>query len=79
MADPEKQVHINESSGQQTPEAPSEHGVGETAPYIDPELEKRVLRKFDVWLLPQMMLLMLVSNLDRSNIGKLTWPPATSI
>ncbi|KAF2168368.1 hypothetical protein M409DRAFT_53058 [Zasmidium cellare ATCC 36951] len=45
----------------------SEHGEQEI--YIDPELEKRTLRKFDRWVLPQFMLLVLIAYLDRSNIG----------
>lgn len=37
--------------------------------YIDPVLEKRTLRKFDMYMMPQMMLLQIVSYLDRTNIG----------
>lgn len=69
MADLEKQVDVKESSSRRIPEASSEYGVGDSTPYIDPVLEKKVLRKFDKWLLPQMMLLVMVSFLDRSNIG----------
>ena len=39
-------------------------------PYIDPVLEKRVMRKFDYYVIPQMMLLVILAYLDRSNIGK---------
>jgi hypothetical protein len=67
MSDAEKHADAKDTSSQ---ECPINHGLGEAVPYIDPVLEKAVLRKFDKWLLPQMMLLMLVSNLDRSNIGK---------
>jgi hypothetical protein len=72
MSDIEKQVDVKDTSSQRTPDSPIDHGVGDAAPYIDPVLEKHVLQKFDRWLLPQMMLLMLISNLDRSNIGKTT-------
>ena len=80
MADVEKQVGVKESSGHRTPESdsPVEQAVGEAIPYIDPELEKKVLRKFDIWLLPQMMILVMISFLDRSNIGK-TISPAIQI
>ncbi|CAD6454357.1 d784c3a0-d163-423c-926f-9ec128be12a0 [Sclerotinia trifoliorum] len=37
--------------------------------YIDPEIEKRVVRKLDKRLIPLVMLLYLLSYLDRSNIG----------
>jgi hypothetical protein len=69
MTDIEKQADVKESPGHETPEGSSEHGVGDTIPYIDPVLEKQALRKFDKWLLPQMMLLVAISFLDRSNIG----------
>ncbi|KAI1434239.1 major facilitator superfamily domain-containing protein [Xylaria sp. CBS 124048] len=36
---------------------------------IDPELEKRVVRKIDLYLIPLVMSLYLVAFLDRSNIG----------
>lgn len=74
MADLEKQAHVKESS-QGPAEGTSEDGVGDVIPYIDPELEKKALRKFDKWLLPQMMLLVAISFLDRSNIG---WYSPTS-
>lgn len=65
MADLEKHESI-----QQVPTTSSKLDMGESVPYIDPVLEKKVLRKFDKYLLPQMMLLVLVSYLDRSNIGE---------
>jgi len=37
--------------------------------YIDPELEQRVMRKFDKFVLPQFAILVLIAYLDRSNIG----------
>lgn len=36
---------------------------------IDPELEKQALRRFDIFLLPQIAILIIISYLDRSNIG----------
>lgn len=51
------------------PLSDSEHGEQDI--HIDPELEKRVLGKFDKLVLPQFMLLVLIAYLDRSNIGKL--------
>lgn len=48
----------------------SDSEQGESDVYIDPELEKRTLRKFDKWVLPQFMLLVLIAYLDRSNIGE---------
>jgi hypothetical protein len=36
---------------------------------IDPVLERRVMRKFDMFVIPQMMLLVILAYLDRSNIG----------
>ena len=37
--------------------------------YVDSEIEKRALRKFDIFVLPQMAVLVLIAYLDRSNIG----------
>ncbi|KAL6354302.1 hypothetical protein LRP88_11628 [Fusarium phalaenopsidis] len=37
--------------------------------YIDPEAEKALLRKLDRWIVPPVMLLYLLSFLDRVNIG----------
>ena len=37
---------------------------------IDSELEKQTLRKFDIFLLPQLAILVIVAYLDRSNIGE---------
>lgn len=37
--------------------------------YIDPETEKRLLRKLDWRLIPWLCLLYLISFLDRTNIG----------
>ncbi|KAH6884407.1 major facilitator superfamily domain-containing protein [Thelonectria olida] len=37
--------------------------------YIDEEAEKKLLRKLDLWIVPPVMLLYLLSFLDRVNIG----------
>lgn len=37
--------------------------------YIDPEAEKRLMRKLDWRLIPWLCLLYLISFLDRTNIG----------
>lgn len=37
---------------------------------VDPELEKRSLRKFDIFLLPQLALVTIVAYLDRTNLGE---------
>lgn len=37
--------------------------------YIDPVAEKALLRKLDMWIVPPVMLLYLLSFLDRVNIG----------
>jgi len=37
--------------------------------YIDPAAEKALLRKLDMWIIPPVMLLYLLSFLDRVNIG----------
>ncbi len=50
-------------------------GVDETSShvadeiYIDPVMEKRVMSKFDRYMLPQFAVLLLISFLDRSNVG----------
>ncbi|EXJ85307.1 hypothetical protein A1O3_05982 [Capronia epimyces CBS 606.96] len=43
--------------------------LANTEIYIDPEMEKRVMRKFDYYMLPQFAVLPFVLFLDRSNIG----------
>lgn len=43
---------------------------------IDPEIERRCWRKFDVLVMPQLAILVTLGYLDRSNIGKLClFPP----
>ncbi|KAL4788191.1 major facilitator superfamily domain-containing protein [Aspergillus varians] len=53
---PEKEIE------QQVP--PDQHDI-----YIDPAAEKALLRKLDMWIVPPVMLLYLLSFLDRVNIG----------
>lgn len=56
------------------PEAPmSQILTAEVIPEIDPELERRTSRKFDIFLLPQIAILIICAYLDRTNIGK-SWP-----
>lgn len=38
--------------------------------YIDPVLEKEIMRKFDFFVLPQFAILNILSFLDRANVGK---------
>lgn len=37
---------------------------------VDKVLERKILRKFDKWVMPQMALLVLFGYLDRTNIGQ---------
>jgi hypothetical protein len=37
--------------------------------HIDPELERKVLKKFDMLVMPQFIIIILLAYLDRSNIG----------
>jgi hypothetical protein len=47
-----------------------EKGVGAmVAPQFSPEMQKRVLRKMDLRLIPMLALLYLLAFLDRGNIG----------
>jgi len=45
----------------------SEQGIAEV--FIDPNLEARVITKFDRFLMPQMALMVIIAYLDRSNLG----------
>lgn len=44
--------------------------VDDTVVELDPELERRTLRKFDKFLLPPLAIILLLAYLDRSNLGK---------
>jgi hypothetical protein len=50
-------------------ELSSRHGGNEHGKYIDKELEKKLLRKLDIRVIPILWCLFLVSFFDRSNIG----------
>jgi hypothetical protein len=43
---------------------------GGTEIYIDPVMEKRIIRKFDMLALPQYILIIVLAYLDRTNIGE---------
>jgi hypothetical protein len=45
--------------------------VNDTIIELDPELERRTLRKFDKFLLPPLAIILLLAYLDRSNLGML--------
>ncbi|KAL6854856.1 hypothetical protein ACO1O0_005987 [Amphichorda felina] len=45
------------------------HTVSDNDIYIDEAAEKKLLRKLDLWIVPPVMLLYLLSFLDRVNIG----------
>lgn len=38
--------------------------------HIDPDVQKRALRKFDFCILPQIMIISIIGYMDRSNMGK---------
>jgi hypothetical protein len=42
---------------------------GETEIFIDPVMEKRVIRKFDMFALTQYIVIIILAYLDRTNIG----------
>lgn len=44
--------------------------VNDTIIELDPELERRTLRKFDKYLLPPLGVILLLAYLDRSNLGQ---------
>lgn len=48
---------------------PDDSSDGNVTIFVDPELEKSALRKFDKWLLPAAFVFLLLSSLDRSNVG----------
>ncbi|RDL30983.1 Uncharacterized protein BP5553_09772 [Venustampulla echinocandica] len=59
------------SSGHAPTEIDGALEAADTSDYvlIDPLVEKRIIAKFDKFMMPQMALLMLMAYLDRSNIG----------
>ncbi|KAI0391634.1 major facilitator superfamily domain-containing protein [Xylariaceae sp. FL0594] len=64
MTDPEK-TPVTPTSGSFTDEAQPDA----TVITVDPERERRVLRKLDLYLAPAMTVIFLAAYLDRSNIG----------
>lgn len=38
--------------------------------HIDPDIQRRALRKFDFFILPQIMIISIIGYMDRSNMGK---------
>lgn len=53
----------------QTPDGETEQSSETTD--IDPEVERQCMRKFDLFVMPQIFIILLLGYLDRSNIG--TW------
>ena len=60
LAAPEKATKADHAS--------TEDGVASTT-IIDPEKERRIIRKFDMLVLPQFVLMIILAYLDRTNIG----------
>lgn len=60
------------SDAQVEPRASSDNAT--SAIYIDPEKEKTIVRKFDKFVLPQFVIIQILSNLDRTNIGTASSP-----
>ncbi|EHA50112.1 hypothetical protein MCOR27_011252 [Pyricularia oryzae] len=58
-----------QSSGDDLPEANASPGEIVSQVYIDPERERSIVRKFDCYMLPQFVIIMILSHLDRTNIG----------
>lgn len=53
------------------PERAADKLDGDSEPYVDPVLERQALRKFDCYVLPQILIMVLLAYLDRSNIGSI--------
>lgn len=63
-----------ESANMKVPEESVDNMPGSTdgtvaAIYIDPAKESKVVRKFDMFFMPQLVIIMILSYLDRTNIG----------
>lgn len=54
---------------QNTPDNSSTASAPSDVPYVDPDLEKSAMRKFDRYAMPQFGILILIAYLDRTNIG----------
>ena len=48
---------------------PSSNDAVDEYIFVDPVIEKRALRKFDLVMMPQIVILVVISMLDRSNVG----------
>ena len=68
VAEPTSPIHSDD-------EAPP---TSATDIYVDPELEKACLKKFDRWLLPVAFVFLVLSSLDRNNVTELFIPAATA-
>ncbi|KAL3419475.1 nicotinic acid plasma membrane transporter [Phlyctema vagabunda] len=70
----EKILNTSATSANSVPTSDNENeaaasAVARSEIYIDPEAESRTLRKFDMIVLPQAFIFILLNYLDRSNIG----------
>ncbi len=66
-------THSNKMSEAKSDTDVSQHGIhgDEAVPefVIDPILEKKIVRKLDIYIIPVYMIIYIFSFLDRSNIG----------
>ncbi|KAK2810067.1 hypothetical protein FQN50_003261 [Emmonsiellopsis sp. PD_5] len=72
MEEPKPQEIAPKSEPQDMPKSAPDSSSSEAAVadiYIDPVLERKVMRKFDMFVVPQMIILIIIAYLDRSNIG----------
>jgi hypothetical protein len=69
---PDSKTVIASEKSTTGPDASSDNNVDASAVdiYIDPELERKVIRKFDRYVLPQFVVLVILGYLDRTNIGQ---------
>lgn len=65
-------VDLDPSSCDYSPEKTSPTDA-EAPVIIDPRKEKAVIRKFDLFVLPQFVIIMVLAYLDRTNIGILSF------
>lgn len=59
--------------------SPPSNEPNPTYPENRAALEKRTIRKFDFFVLPQFMILILVAYIDRSNIGPYSFSDAALV
>ncbi|KAL1959732.1 hypothetical protein VTO42DRAFT_1318 [Malbranchea cinnamomea] len=60
---------VTETKADSVSKSSGDVGIAACQVEIDPVLERRVMRKFDMFVVPQMILLVILAYLDRSNIG----------